>query len=152
GAAVLASLGALRVGTGLVTCALAATQQPVVAAHLAEAMTEALPETGAQTLSAKALDRLLELAGRMDAVALGPGVGLEPETQALVGELAVGIERPLVLDADGLTAFVGQLARLRAARGPRLLTPHPGEAARLLERPVADVQSDRLASARALAE
>jgi NAD(P)H-hydrate epimerase len=152
GAAVLASLGALRAGTGLVTCALPATQQPIVAAHLAEAMTEALPETGAQTLSTKALDRLLDLAGRTDAVAIGPGLGLEPETQALVRELVLAIERPMVIDADGLTALVGHLGRLRGARAPRLLTPHPGEAGRLLERPVAEVQADRLASARALAE
>ncbi len=152
GAAVLAALGALRVGTGLVTCALPATQQPIVAAHLAEAMTEALPETGAQTLSAKALERLLELAGRVDAVAVGPGVGLEAETQGAIRDLAVAVERPMVLDADALTALVGQVQRLRDARGPRLLTPHPGEAARLLGRSAADVQADRIASARALAE
>jgi NAD(P)H-hydrate epimerase len=151
GAAALAALGALRGGAGLVTCALPATQQPVVAALLAEAMTEPLPETGAQTLSIKALDRLLELAGRMDAVAIGPGVGLEPETQALVRELVVATERPMVIDADGLTALGGQLDRLGHARGPRLLTPHPGEAGRLLGRATADVQADRLGSARALA-
>ena len=81
GAAVLACRGALRAGTGLVTCAVPVSQQPVVAAQLAEAMTEPIPETAAQTLSAKALDRVLELAARMDAVAVGPGVGLEPETQ-----------------------------------------------------------------------
>ena len=151
GAAVLACLGALRSGTGLVTCALPATQQPVVAARLAEAMTEALAETTAQTLSAKALDRLLELAGRMDAVAVGPGIGLELETQATVRDLIQTAERPMVVDADALTALSGHLALLRRARGPRLLTPHPGEAARLLQRSVADVQADRIESARRLA-
>jgi len=151
GAAVLACRGALRSGTGLVTCALPATQQPVVAAGVPEAMTEPLPEGGAQTLSAKALDRLLELASRVDAVTLGPGVGLEPETQATVRDLIQTIERPMVVDADALTALVGHLTRLRDARGPRLLTPHPGEAARLLGRTVPEIQGDRIESARRLA-
>jgi len=151
GAAVLACLGALRSGTGLVTCALPATHQPVVAAHLAEAMTEPLPETAAQTLSAKALHRVLELEERMDALAVGPGVGLEAETQAIMRELIQGAERPMVVDADALTALVGHLSLVRQARGPRLLTPHPGEAARLLEKSVADVQADRVESARRLA-
>lgn len=151
GAAILACLGALRGGTGLVTCALPATQQPVVAARLAEAMTEPLPETVAQTLSAKALDRLLELAGRMDAVAVGPGAGLEPETQAMVREVIQAAERPMVVDADALTALVGHLPLVRQARGPRLLTPHPGEAARLLGQSIADVQADRIETARRLA-
>lgn len=151
GAAVLTCRGALRSGTGLVTCAVPATQQPVVAAHLAEAMTEPLAETAAHSLSAKALGRLLELAERMDAVAVGPGVGLDPETQATVRELIQAVERPMVVDADALTALSGHLALVRRARGPRLLTPHPGEAARLLQSSVADVQADRIESARRLA-
>jgi NAD(P)H-hydrate epimerase len=152
GAAVLACLGALRAGTGLVTAALPATQQPVVAARLAEAMTEPLPESAAQSLSAKALDRLLELAGRMDAVAVGPGAGLEAETQGMLRELILTAERPMVVDADALTALVGHLPRIRDARGPRLLTPHPGEAARLLGATIAEVQADRVASAQALVD
>src|SRR5262249_28965512 len=152
GAAVLACRGALRVGTGLVTCATAQSQQPIVAAHLVEGMTEALPETGAQSLSAKARERILDLAGRMDALALGPGLGLDPETQGLVRTLARDLDRPMVLDADALTALVGALESLRHARGARLLTPHPGEAARLLGLTVADVQRDRVGAARRLAE
>jgi ADP-dependent NAD(P)H-hydrate dehydratase / NAD(P)H-hydrate epimerase len=152
GACVLAALGALRSGAGLVTCALPASQQPIVAGRLPEAMTEPLAETGAQTLSAKALDRLLELAARLDAVAIGPGVGLEAETQESVRELVLAVERPMVVDADALTALAGHLGRLRDARGPRLLTPHPGEAARLLGAGVPDVQADRIGSARRLAD
>jgi len=152
GAAVLACRGALRAGTGLVTCATPASQQAVVAAHLAEAMTEPLPETARATLSAKALDRLVELAHRMDAVAVGPGVGLEPETKGAVRDLVRAVDRPMVVDADALTALVGHLALVREARAPRLLTPHPGEAARLLGTTVAAVQADRLGSTRALAE
>jgi NAD(P)H-hydrate epimerase len=152
GAAVLACRGALRAGTGLVTCACPASQQPVVAGQLVEAMTEPLAETGAQSLSLKAAERVLELASRMDALAVGPGVGLEAETQEAVRRVLLEAERPVVVDADALTALAGRLGKLREARGPRLLTPHPGEAARLLECSIAEVQADRLASARRLAE
>jgi NAD(P)H-hydrate epimerase len=87
----------------------------------------------------------------MDAVALGPGLGLEPETQAAVRTLVRDVARPMVVDADALTALAGSLAFCREAAAPRLLTPHPGEAARLLGCGIAEVQADRLASARRLA-
>jgi NAD(P)H-hydrate epimerase len=151
GAAVLACLGALRVGTGLVTCATPASQQPVVAAQLPEPMTEPLPETAARTLSAKAVERVVELLSRMDAVALGPGVGLDPETRAAVRTLVRDAERPMVVDADALTALAGRPGLCREAPAPRLLMPHPGEAARLLGCSIAEVQKDRIASARRLA-
>lgn len=151
GAAIMTTLAALRVGTGLVTLGTPASQQPVVAAQLMEGMTEPLPETQARTLSAKAGERIAELAGRMDAVALGPGLGLEPETQALVRTLVRDLEGPMVVDADGLTALAGHLAVLRAARGPRLLTPHPGELARMLGRGVQEVEADRIGVAQRLA-
>jgi NAD(P)H-hydrate epimerase len=152
GAAVLACLGALRAGTGLVTCALPRSQQPVVAGAIAEAMTEALPETAAGSLSAQAVDRLLALLHRMDAGALGPGAGLDPETQTALREVIRQAQRPLVVDADALTALAGHLALVRNAAGPRLLTPHPGEAARLLGVGIPEVQADRLGAARRLAE
>ncbi len=151
GAAVLACLGALRSGTGLVTCATPGSQQPVVAAQLSEAMTEPLPETAARTISAKAVERVVELLARMDAVALGPGIGLDPETQAAVRTLVRDVERPMVVDADALTALAGRAGLCRDAPAPRLLTPHPGEAARLLGCGIADVQADRIGSARRLA-
>jgi NAD(P)H-hydrate epimerase len=151
GAAALACRGALRAGTGLVTCAVPASQQPVVAALVSEAMTEPLPETEARTLSAKAVERIVELAMRMDAVALGPGLGLDPEAQAAVQALVRDVQRPMVVDADALTALAGRPALCREAPAARLLTPHPGEAARLLGCSVADVQADRVGTARRLA-
>ena len=151
GAAVLACRGALRAGTGLVTCATPASQQPVVAAQVPEPMTEPLPETAAQTISAKAVERIAELLTRMNAMALGPGVGLDPDTQAAVQTLVRGAERPMVVDADALTALSGRLGLCREAPAPRLLTPHPGEAARLLGCSILEVQADRIGSARRLA-
>jgi ADP-dependent NAD(P)H-hydrate dehydratase / NAD(P)H-hydrate epimerase len=151
GAAALAARGAMRAGVGLVTVATAASAQPVVASLLLEAMTEPVVETAARTISAEALETLRELARRRDAVTLGPGLGLDPATQALARTLVVECERPMVVDADALTALAGHLDRLRNAAGPRCLTPHPGEMARMLGATVADVQRDRIATVRQFA-
>ena len=132
GAAVLAARGALRAGAGLVTVATPASVQPVVAASLPEAMTLPLPETAAGTLSMDALTPLLHFAEGVQAAALGPGLGTEAETAALVHALYEAMACPLAVDADGLNAFAGLSSRLALHRGPRLLTPHPGEMARLL--------------------
>ncbi len=151
GAAALAGRAAMRTGAGLVTIATPRSQQPIVAALLTEPMTEALPETRAQTLALDARDRLLELAEARDALVLGPGLGLDPETQALVRDLARLIPKPMVIDADALTALAGHLDGLAAAPAPRCLTPHPGEMARLLGVPAGAVQADRIETARRFA-
>jgi NAD(P)H-hydrate epimerase len=151
GAAVLAGRAALRSGVGLCTIAAPASQQPIVAAQAPEYMTEAMPETAAQSLSLKAKDRVLDLARRMDAVALGPGLSLDPETQELARALIREVERPLVVDADALSALAGHLELLRHAAGPRALTPHPGEMARMLGTAIDAVQGDRLEVTRAFA-
>jgi hydroxyethylthiazole kinase-like uncharacterized protein yjeF len=151
GAAALAARGALRAGVGLVTVATAAAAQPTVAALLLEAMSEPVADTSAGALALKARERLGELAERRDAIALGPGLGLEDETQALARSLVFECGRPMVVDADALTALAGHLDRLRAAPAARCLTPHPGEMARLLGATVADVQRDRIATVRQFA-
>jgi len=149
GAAVLAGRAALRSGVGLCTIAVPASQQPIVAAQAPEYMTEAMPETAGHSLALGAKDRLLELARRMDAVALGPGLSLDPETQELARALIREVERPLVADADALSALAGHLDLLRHAAGRRALTPHPGEMARMLGIGVDSVQADRLEVTRA---
>ncbi len=151
GAAALAARAALRSGAGLVTVATPASQQPIVAGLVLEAMTEALPETPAHALALEARAPLAALAAARQALALGPGLGLDPETQALARELARDVELPMVIDADALTALAGHLETLREARGPRCLTPHPGEMARLLGVTTADVQRDRVGCAREFA-
>jgi NAD(P)H-hydrate epimerase len=152
GAAVLAARAAMRAGGGLVTTATAQSQQPVVAGLVVESMTEPLAETAAGTVALAARERVLELARTRDAVALGPGLGLEADTQELARRLTSELDRPLVLDADALTALAGRLDLLRGAPAPRCLTPHPAEMARLLSVSVADVQRDRVAAARAVAD
>jgi ADP-dependent NAD(P)H-hydrate dehydratase / NAD(P)H-hydrate epimerase len=151
GAAALAARAAMRAGGGLVTTATAASQQPVVAGLVVESMTEPLAETAAGTVALAARARVLELARARDAVALGPGLGLDPDTQELARQLARDLDRPLVLDADALTALAGRLELLGQAPAPRCLTPHPAEMARLLGTAVADVQRDRVGAARGVA-
>ena len=144
GAAALGSMAALRSGVGLVTVATPASQQPVVAGLVLEAMTEPLPETSAKTLALKAREAIRELAGSRDAVAIGPGIGLDHETTEVARALARELPQPLVIDADGLSALAGHLDLLREAPAPRCLTPHPGEMARMLGARVDEIQRDRI--------
>lgn len=131
GAALLAARGALRAGAGLVTVACPASSCSAVIASLPEAMSLPLPETEEGTLSMDALMPLLDACEGMDAVGMGPGLGQTPETSALCRELHRRIPCPAVLDADALNAFAGREGDLPDHPGPRVLTPHPGEMARL---------------------
>jgi NAD(P)H-hydrate epimerase len=146
GAAVLAGRGALRGGVGLVTVAVPASVRPEVAVQQADWMTEALDEH-AGALSRAATSRVLELCRERQALAMGPGLGRSPGTRAAVAAILAGRTVPLVLDADGLAA----LAAGPAPAPPLVITPHPGEAARLLDITSGDVQADRPAAARELA-
>ena len=151
GAAALAARAAMRAGAGLVTVATSASAQPVVASLILEAMSEPLPETETRTIALKARDLLDDLAQRRDAVALGPGLGIDEETQALARALVFECRKPCAVDADALTALVGHLDRLRGAPAARCLTPHPGEMARMLGATVEDVQRDRITTVRRFA-
>lgn len=153
GAAALAALGALRGGAGLVTVAAPASLRPALEAKLWEAMVRPLPEGPDGTLAAAALDEVLELAAARDALVLGPGLTTRPGAAAVIQAAARHVLAPAVLDADALNALGGPdgLAGLRAAAGPRVLTPHPGEMGRLLGRSTREVEADRPAAARAAA-
>jgi NAD(P)H-hydrate epimerase len=155
GAAVLAGTGALRSGAGLVTVATPTSCLATVAAGRPELMTEPLPESPGGGLSDEALERTLALAEERDAVVVGPGLGQEADTVRVVSELVRRCPVPLVVDADGLNALsahggLGDLLRARPAS--TVLTPHPGEMARLTGRSVKEIQESRVTAARALAE
>jgi NAD(P)H-hydrate epimerase len=147
GAPTMAARAALRTGVGLVTVAAPAAAQPVIASRIDEAMTVALPETGG-ALAESAAEEALELAGRMDAVCLGPGMTRMPGAAAAVRALLRRIEKPVVLDADGLNALAEQPDSIAGRSAPTILTPHPGECARLLQTDTAAIQADRVGSAR----
>jgi NAD(P)H-hydrate epimerase len=144
GAAALAALGALRAGAGLVTVAVPASLHDILEVKLTEAMTVPVAETEAHTIAHDALGTLLAAADGKAAIAIGPGLGTHPSTQALVRELVAQVRIPLVLDADAINALAGESDCLRRAAGSLVLTPHPGECARLLRVPRAEVVRDRI--------
>ena len=152
GAAALAAEGAARTGAGLVTVACPTGINEILQVKRTETMTAPVPDTAEGGLASAALEPILALARERDVVALGPGLGREAETQKLVRDLAPRIARPLVLDADGLFALASDLAALKARRAATILTPHPGEAARLLATTPAAINEDRVAAARRIAD
>ncbi len=150
GAAAMAAKAALRAGAGLVTVATAKSALPVIAALGMEYMTEPLPETEAGSISLRALDygRLDGLVEGKAVLAVGPGVGTCSETGQLVRTVVNRYDIPVVLDADGLNAFAGCMHTLRADGRVRVLTPHPGEMARLCVAQAADLLPHRVEVAR----
>lgn len=148
GAAAMACQAALRVGAGLVTLGIPESLNAIMEVKLTEAMTEPLPETPKQTLSLKAFNSILRLCENKDALVIGPGLGTYKETQQLVLKLIKTVELPIVLDADGLTALATQIKTISSLERPLILTPHPGEMARLLGSTVKQVLEDRIGTSR----
>jgi ADP-dependent NAD(P)H-hydrate dehydratase / NAD(P)H-hydrate epimerase len=145
GAALMTGMGALRSGAGLVTLWLPKSLQRSVVGKFPELMTEFLPETEDQTSDRSGADRLLALLPQVEAMVLGPGMTVHPSTRKLIWELVRRSPVPVVLDADGINAFVPPAAPLRNEAGmPIIITPHPGEMARLIGRKIPDVQKNRL--------
>lgn len=151
GAAFLVGTAALRSGAGLVTIASTAAGQIALDAKAIELMTARYTD-GEDAVPAPALAALQALAGRAQAVALGPGIPTDAGMQAVVHDLAARLPAPMVIDADALNALGTAAPKiLSRAAAPRILTPHPGEMGRLLGISIAEVQADRLVHARALA-
>ena len=147
GAVVLATQAAVRSGAGLATAAVPPDLLATVDALSTESMTQPLFDP----LDDSALAKLVEFATGGRVVALGPGAGRRPEAQEAIRRLVAAVDRPLVIDADGLNALVGRLDLVSDREAPTVLTPHPGEAARLLGVPTAEIQTDRLTAASELA-
>ncbi|MCC7007285.1 MAG: NAD(P)H-hydrate dehydratase [Acidobacteria bacterium] len=149
GAAALAGRAALRAGAGLVTIAVPRSSAAIVAALGAEYMTLALDEAPDGTIADEAARTIL--AFDADVVAMGPGLGRSPSVAAAVHALVERSDVPLVLDADAVVAFAGHLELLGGHRGPVVLTPHPGEMARLVGASIEAIQSHRVDAATDLA-
>ncbi|MBM4274676.1 MAG: NAD(P)H-hydrate dehydratase [Deltaproteobacteria bacterium] len=149
GAAALTAAGGLRAGAGLVTLGIPASLNDILEAEVTEAMTLPLPEApGVRALGAQALAALREFLTGKTAVALGPGLGTHEETRGLVRQLARHLPLPMVIDADGVNALAPNPDWLKDAPGPRILTPHPGEMARLTGLSAQEIQADRIQAAR----
>jgi len=143
GAAVLCASGALRGGAGLVRLAVPEGILTIVAACNPCYTTAPLQQDEHGRLASAALPELLELVRNNSVAALGPGLGQSAELGDMIAFILEQTETPLVLDADALNVLVGRLGALRKHRGPVVLTPHPGEFARLLGCDIAAVQTQR---------
>ena len=174
GAGVLASAAALRCGAGLVTLGMPKSLCPaIIKIKPKEVMLLPLPQTADIALAASAYRKIKESAEAVEVLALGPGLSQNKSAQKLARALVSGINKPMVIDADGLNALVGNLNLLRepktesfdfrlglgtersrsaANRKPRILTPHPGEMARLLGTSVKSVQAKRKEVAKKFAQ
>ncbi len=149
GAAAMASEAALRAGAGLVTLGIPASLNDILEVKLTEAMTLPLPEApGTRALGAAALTPIREFLAPKSVLALGPGIGTHPETGELVRRLVHELPQPMVIDADGINNLAAATTGLPGAAGLRILTPHPGEMARLVGLTTPEVQARRLDLAR----
>jgi len=147
GAAYLTSQAAITSGSGLVTLGIPKSLNPIMARKLIEVMARPLAETKSQSLSLKAFAEIKKFCDKIDVLAIGPGLSQNSQTQALARKVISKINKPMVIDADGLNALAGHLNLLRGQRaedrGQKILTPHPGEMARLIGKSRSYVQENR---------
>jgi NAD(P)H-hydrate epimerase len=151
GAAAMAAEAALKMGTGLVTLGVPKSLNPILEVKLTEVMTYPLSDKEG-VFSEEALEEVSELLAGKTALAIGPGIGTERGSKRLTLELLKLSQLPMVIDADGLNCLVGELEILKARKAPTVLTPHPGEMAKLIGISSKEVQSQRIQHAREFAE
>ncbi len=149
GAAVLSGMAALRCGVGLLRCAVPKTIYPIVSSELTEAVFTPANASESGTISFHEFDRLqFEIMEKASAVLIGCGLGLTEDTVSLVSQLIISSTKPMVIDADGINAAAQNTDVLRGAMAPVILTPHPGEMARLMGVTTHEVQRDRCSAAK----
>jgi ADP-dependent NAD(P)H-hydrate dehydratase / NAD(P)H-hydrate epimerase len=144
GAAAISAKSALRTGAGLVSVATPNSLVPIIQQQVFESMCIPSAESIDGTIGLGAETELLKVAAKMSACALGPGLSTHYETATMVRNFLQQITIPVVIDADGLNALNGYLAVIKKAKCPVIMTPHPGEMARLLNITISDVQKDRI--------
>lgn len=145
GAPRLAALSFLKAGGGLSYLAAPRTVAPFVSIGAPEVVLLPVEETAAGSLALADKDAIIDASRRVDIAIIGPGVSLDDETQQLVCELACGIDVPLLLDGDGITAVAADLSVVKGRKAPTILTPHSGEMARLVGKGVDEVDAERIA-------
>ena len=148
GAAILSARGAVRAGAGLVTIGVPEPILPTVDLGSIESMTLGLPAGSSGLISKEAVERVLEAVRGKAVLALGPGLGQEPETSEAIRQIVLEAPLPVVADADAVNAFAGRAGDLKDRLEETLLTPHPGELGRLLGIQTSEIQDDRVAAAR----
>jgi NAD(P)H-hydrate epimerase len=152
GAALLAGEAALRMGCGMVYLGVPASIRSQIDVGLREAITFSLPETPDGTIAPDAATVLGPYVERADAVAIGPGMGRNEDTDRLIREFVMSSPRPVAVDADAITAFAGQGELLKKLSSPAVITPHSGELKRLLGTDIPTLPPERVAATMELAE
>ncbi|MBQ9227547.1 MAG: NAD(P)H-hydrate dehydratase [Eubacterium sp.] len=152
GAAVMATQAALRAGAGLVELALPDRAYPLAAAHLTQPVFRPVCSNEEGTFSRHAAAGLLQALSRADSVVLGCGMGVNDDTLAITEAVLKNAQCPIVLDADGINALSLRINMIEEIKVPVVLTPHPGEMARLISKQVAEIQESRIATARSFAK
>lgn len=152
GAAYLASEAALLTGSGLVTCAIPKSLNAILASKLTEAMTLPVEDGGKGYFPISAFSEVMKFSEKVDALAIGPGLSQRPETKEFVKKLIGALERPIVLDADGINSVCDDPYVLKRAKKDIIITPHPGEMARLAHKEIKYIQANRKSVAQAVAK
>ncbi|HVE76566.1 MAG TPA: NAD(P)H-hydrate dehydratase [Actinomycetota bacterium] len=152
GAAALTAMGAFRMGAGLVRIAVPESIAAQVGSIVPEALVSGLPETNEGNFDQPAASAAAELAGAVDAVVVGPGIGRSEQTRQFLFELAGKVELPFVIDADAISLFAESPTAFSALADRSVITPHEGELARVLGVKPEDVSFDRMGSVRKAAD
>ena len=148
GAAYLCSQSAIRTGAGLVTLGIPASLNDILEVKLTEVMTKPLPETKERTLSLEAEEEILKFMEKSDILAIGPGISQNPETKELIRKIILKSKIPMVIDADGINAIAGSVDILKEIKVPLILTPHPGELSRLINKNIEEIKTNPINIAR----
>lgn len=143
GAAIMAGKAALRCGIGLLKIAVPKSIYPVCATNILESVYYPLEETSNGVISSKNTDFLLEMCEKSSAVVIGCGLSVCDDTKNLVQSVITNCEKPLVIDADALNCICNKPEILKNLKAPAIITPHPGEIARLLHSTPKTVNSNR---------
>jgi NAD(P)H-hydrate epimerase len=152
GAAHMASLAALKVGAGLVTLLIPQTLNPIMEAKLTEVMTYPVEDEGTGFFTLFAYEDVEEFLQDKDVVIIGPGLSQNPETMEVVRRLYAEVDKPFVIDADGINAFQGHTDLITKAKRKAIFTPHPGELGRLIGLSPKEINDDRIGVGRRFVE
>jgi len=143
GAAYLASEAALLAGSGLVTCAIPKSLNDIMAKKFTEVMTFPVEDKGKGHFLTSTFPKIKKFSEKVDAVAIGPGLSQVDDVKKLVKKLIRGLDKPIVLDADGINCIKDKVEILKKAKGSIVITPHPGEMARLINKEIKHIQANR---------
>jgi len=152
GAPVMTALGAIKVGTGLVTAGIPDSLHHIMEIKLTEAMTVSLSETHEGFIAEQDEELIKNILLNKNAAVIGPGLGTASETGSFIRHLVMNFKKPMLIDADALNLLSKDISCLDKSAGPRILTPHPGEMARLSGTDIQDIESDRIGAAKNFAK